>query len=639
MRCVAMQCNAMQCMTMARTAAQVNPLLASGAMARLRAWIDAPGCRSLTLLRATCRDTHKIGAMKIDLASTAAVLTCLVACLPALAAAATRQDPSAPPTTRSASSKEAAPADLVLDGGILITLDDARPRATALAVRGGRIVAVGTDADMKPLLGKHTRRIRLAGRTVVPGLTDAHVHVEGLGTALERLDLVGAASLDDALARVAKAARTAPAGEWLQGRGWDQNDWPGKRFPTAADLDRVAGGRPVFLLRVDGHAAWASSEALVRAGISAKTEDPEGGRILRDAEGNPSGVLVDKAMTLVTAHIPEPSREVRKRRLAAGLKACARAGLTEVHDAGVQLGIIGLYKELLAEGRMPVRAYVMVRADEFLSGGAFLTPEVGLGDGRLTIRAVKVVADGALGSRGALLLAPYADEPGTRGLATIEPDTFREVLQRALAQGFQVATHAIGDAANRTVLDAYQAAFGERGGARHRFRVEHAQVVAPDDVPRFKALGVIPSMQPTHCTSDMYWAEDRLGPERAKGAYLWKTFLDQGVRVAAGSDAPVEKIDVIPGLYAAVTRQDAKGWPEGGWHPAERVTALEALKMFAGNAAWAAFEEEDRGTIAVGKRADLTVLTRDPTAIAPAAILSTEVAMTVVGGEVVAKLR
>jgi predicted amidohydrolase YtcJ len=567
--------------------------------------------------------------MKIDIGGATLVLACLVVCVPALAAAvASPQEPRAQ-----------GPADLVLQGGVVVTLDDARPRATAVAIRQARIVAVGGAADVKPLIGGGTRVIDLAGRAVVPGLTDAHVHVEGLGTALDRLDLVGAASLEEALARVAEAAKRAPAGEWLQGRGWDQNDWPEKRFPTAADLDRVAAGRPVFLVRVDGHAAWASSEALLRAGISAKTPDPEGGRILRDAAGQPSGVLIDKAMAVVTAHIPEPSREVRKRRLAAGLRACARAGLTGVHDAGVPLGTVGLYKELLAEGALPVRVYVMLRADEFLDGGAFLTPEIGLGDGRLTVRAVKVVADGALGSRGALLLAPYSDEPATKGLATIAPDRLKAVLQRALAQGFQVATHAIGDAANRIVLDAYEAAFGTAGGARHRFRIEHAQVLAPADVPRFKALGVIPSMQPTHCTSDMYWAEDRLGPERAKGAYLWRTFLDQGVRVAGGSDAPVEDIAVLPGLYAAVTRQDAKGWPEGGWHPAERVTISEALRMFAGSAAFAAFEEEDRGTIAPGRRADLTVFTRDVTAIAPAEILSTQVSMTVVGGEVVEILR
>jgi predicted amidohydrolase YtcJ len=344
-------------------------------------------------------------------------------------------------------------------------------------------------------------------------------------------------------------------------------------------------------------------------------------------------------MDLVTAFIPDPPREVRKRRLAAGLKACARAGLTSVHDAGVQLGIVNLYKELLEEGALATRVYVMLRADEFLSGGAFLSPEIGLGDGRLTVRAIKVVADGALGSRGALLLKPYSDEPGKRGLATIEPEAFRAVLHRALAQGFQVATHAIGDAANRSVLDEYEAAFGDRGGARLRFRIEHAQVLAPADVPRFKALGVIPSMQPTHCTSDMYWAEARLGRKRANGAYLWKTFLAQGVPVAAGSDAPVEDIAVLPGLYAAVTRQDAKGWPSGGWHRKERVTITEALNMFSKSAAFAAFEEEDRGTIAPGKRADLTVFTRDITAISPAQILSTQVSMTVVGGEVIENLR
>ena len=562
--------------------------------------------------------------MKIEIGGAVVLVACLLVCAPAMAAAV----------------KNGAPvADLVLKAGTVVTMDPARPRATALAVRQGRIVAVGDAADVDPLIGPATRVIDLAGRAVVPGLTDAHVHVEGLGTALERLDLVGAASLEDALARVRAAAAKLPAGEWLLGRGWDQNDWPGQQFPTAADLDRVLGDRPAYLVRVDGHAAWVSSAALRGAGLSAATADPEGGRILRGEAGAPSGVLVDKAMALVSSIVPEPPREVRKRRLAAGLRACAAAGLTSVHDAGVPLSTVDLYKELLAEGALATRVYVMIRADDFLAAPPSLAPEIGLGDGRLTVRAIKVVADGALGSRGALLLAPYSDEPGTRGLATVEPETLRTVLRRALAQGFQVATHAIGDAANRMVLDAYEAAFGTGGGARHRFRIEHAQVLAPADVPRFKALGVIPSMQPTHCTSDMYWAGDRLGPERAKGAYLWKTFLAQGVPVPGGSDAPVEKIDVLPGLYAAVTRQDAKGWPPGGWHPDERVTIAEALTMFGRDAAFAAFEEDERGTIAPGKRADLTVFTRDVTAIAPAEILSTQVALTVVGGAVEGNLR
>ncbi len=527
------------------------------------------------------------------------------------------------------------PADVVLFGGNLVTLDSARPRATAVAVRDGRIVAVGGEAEIKPFLGPATRRIDLKGQTVLPGLTDAHVHVMGLGQARESLSLVGAQSLEEALRRVAEKANGLPSGEWVLGRGWDQNDWPEKRFPTAADLDRVSGDHPVYLVRVDGHAGWANSRALALAGVDSKTADPSGGRIIRTAEGEPAGVLVDAAQGLVAAKIPPSSREVRKRRLALGLRAAAEAGLTSVHDAGVDLDDVALYKELLAEKALPIRVYVMLRGPrEFLARGGAVKPEVGLGDGRLSIRAIKAVADGALGSRGALLLAPYSDEPGSSGLLTFDQADFGRLLERAAAQGFQVATHAIGDAANRLVLDAYQKAQGGDAGNR-RFRVEHAQILALSDVPRFKALGVIPSMQPTHCTSDMYWAEDRVGAERGKGAYLWKTFLKQGVPVPGGSDAPVESIAVLPGIYAAVTRKDAKGWPSGGWHPEERVTALEAVRLFAQDAAFAAFEEADRGSIVPGKRADFTVVSRDVTAIAPADILKTEVALTMVGGEIV----
>ena len=526
------------------------------------------------------------------------------------------------------------PADLVLSGGNVVTLDPARPQATAVAVRDGRIVAVGGQAEMKPFLGPATRRIDLSGRTVLPGLTDAHVHVMGLGQARQSLDLVGAESLDEALRRVAEKAKSLGPGEWVLGRGWDQNDWPEKRFPAAADLDRVTGDHPAYLVRVDGHAGWVNSRALALAGVDKSTADPAGGRIIRSDDGAPAGVLVDAAQGLVGAKIPPASREARKRRLLLGLQAAAAAGLTSVHDAGVDLDEVALYKELLAEKALPIRVYVMLRGSrEFLTGGGALKPELGLGDGRLTVRAIKAVADGALGSRGALLLAPYSDEPGVRGLLTFDQADFGQLLDRATAQGFQVATHAIGDAANRLVLDAYQKALGGNGAAR-RFRVEHAQILNPADVPRFKSLGVIPSMQPTHCTSDMYWAEDRLGAERGQGAYLWKTFLKQGVPVAGGSDAPVESIAVLPGIYAAITRQDAKGWPPGGWHPEERVTALEAVQMFARDAAFAAFEENDRGSIAPGKRADFTVLTRDVTAIPPADILKTEVALTIVGGEV-----
>ncbi len=525
------------------------------------------------------------------------------------------------------------PADVVFLGGEIVTLDPARPRAHALAVRDGRIVQLGDEADLRALVGPKTRTVRLDGLGVVPGLTDAHVHVEGLGEALESLDLVGTTSLDDVLARVREAARALPAGEWLLGRGWDQNDWPDKRFPSAADLDRAAADRPVLLERVDGHAVWANGRALALARLSAATADPAGGRLLRGRDGAPNGVLIDAAQALVAAHVPAPTRAVRKRRLERGLQASARAGLTAVHDAGVDLDVVALYKELLAENKLAVRVYVMLRGDVFVAAAASLRPEVALGDGRLSVRAIKLVADGALGSRGALLLQPYSDEPGTRGLATLEPAALRDVLQLALSRGFQVNTHAIGDGANRLVLDAYAAAFGPAGGALRRFRIEHAQILAPADVPRFKALGVIPSMQPTHCTSDMYWAEARVGPERVKGAYLWQAFLRQGVPVAAGSDAPVEKIDVLPGLYAAVTRQDAKGWPAGGFHPEERVSIEDALRLFGEHAAFAAFEDGQRGRLAPGYRADLTVFSRDVTRATPAELLATQVERTVVGGE------
>jgi predicted amidohydrolase YtcJ len=532
------------------------------------------------------------------------------------------------------------PADLVLTGGSVITLDPARPRATAVAVREGRIVAVGGEADVQPFRGPQTRVVALAGGGVVPGLADAHVHVEGIGQAAESLDLVGAASLQEALDRVAKGARALPPGEWLIGRGWDQNDWPEKRFPTAAELDRAAADRPVLLERVDGHASWANTRALTLAGITSTTPDPPGGRILRDPSGAPAGVLVDAAQVLAESKVPEPSRAVRKRRLAKGLAAAAAVGLTSVHDAGVTIDTIPIYKELLAEDALPVRVHVMLRGPgEFLEKGAALLPEHGLGDGRLNIHAIKVVADGALGSRGAWLLEPYTDEPGTRGLNTVDAAAFERLLGEAVRRGFQVATHAIGDAANRFVLDAYERAFAGRDGAALRFRVEHAQVLAAPDVPRFKRLGVLPSMQPTHCTSDMYWAGDRIGPERVKGAYLWYTFLDAGVRVPAGSDAPVERIDVLPGLQAAVTRQDAKGWPSGGWQPQERVSLEQALRMFTQDAAFAAFDEKDRGTIAVGMRADLTVVGADLEKVAPGALAAVPVRMTIVGGRVVHEAR
>ena len=531
----------------------------------------------------------------------------------------------------------AAPADLVLTGGHVVTLDEAAAAAppTALAVRDGRVLAVGSDTAVEALAGPRTTRIALRGATVLPGLTDAHLHVESLGASLEQLDLAGVPSLAEARQRARHAAAQLPAGAWLLGRGWDQNDWPERRFPAASDLD--VGEHPAFLERVDGHAAWVDARALALAGIDERTPDPPGGRILRDAGGRPTGVLVDAAVGLVQARIPPPDEATRLRRLQRGLEACARLGLTEVHDAGVDLAGVALYKRLLAQGRLPVRVYVMLSAGDFLARGAQLVPEVGLGDGRLTVRAVKAYADGALGSRGALLLQPYSDEPGQRGLPASEAGDFARLLDLALARGFQVATHAIGDAANRLVLDAYARAFAQGGvdGAARRFRVEHAQIVAAEDAPRFRQLGVIPSVQPTHCTSDMPWAGERLGPARLAGAYRWRSFLDLGLPLPGGSDAPVESADPRLGLYAAVTRQDRAGQPAGGWQPQERVTPAEALAMFTRHAAFAAFEEQERGRLAPGLRADLTVLDRDPLSAPAAALLEARVLYTVVDGQLV----
>lgn len=533
----------------------------------------------------------------------------------------------------------AAPADVVFLGGrLMVPNDEGRvgPPPTALAVRDGRIVAIGLDAEIGKLAGSKTRKVPLDGGVVLPGLIDAHMHVEKLGRSLEQLDLLGTASLDEALERVSRASASLPQGAWLEGRGWDQNDWPDKRFPEAADLDKAAGGRPVFLERVDGHAAWVSSAALKLAGLERQSPDPAGGRLLRDAEGRPTGVLVDSATLLVSSKIPPPDDETRKRRLKRGLKACAEVGLTAVHDAGVDLRTIALYKQLLAANELDLRVYAMIYGpQEFLAGGAQLKPEIGLGGGRLTVRAVKLLLDGALGSRGALLLEPYADEPAARGLATLAAADFEQVLSQALQRGFQVNTHAIGDAANRLALDAYAAAFGPQGGADRRFRIEHAQVLSPQDVPRFKALGVIASMQPTHCTSDMPWAPVRLGPERIKGAYLWRTLLAQGVPVAGGSDAPVESIDPRLGLYAALTRQDRFGQPPGAWQPQERLSWDEALALFTTGAAYAAFEEGEAGQLTVGRRADLTVLAHDPRMARPLALLGNTVVLTVVGGQTV----
>ncbi|HET9481391.1 MAG TPA: amidohydrolase [Candidatus Polarisedimenticolia bacterium] len=526
-------------------------------------------------------------------------------------------------------------ADLILHGSTFHTVDPARPTAEAVAVRAGRIIYVGDVAGAMRLREPKTRLLDLAGATVVPGLIDAHGHISGLGFALSRLDLVGSSSEDEVASMVRGKASTLAPGQWVTGRGWDQNDWEVKAFPSARSLDRASPANPVSLVRVDGHAIWVNSAAMKLAGVTRATADPPGGQIVRDAEEEPTGVFVDNAKALIESKIAAPGRAELRGAIESAMRRCLKAGLVGVHDAGVSAEEIGIYRDLLVKEAFPFRIHAMLDnspalLEEYFARG----PESGLGDGRLNIRAVKLYSDGALGSRGAALLAPYEDDAGNTGLLVTEPEAVRDVAIRAARAGFQPCIHAIGDRGNRVSLDALEAAVRASGRSDVRARVEHAQVLALEDIPRFAAGGIIASMQPTHATSDMYWAEARVGPQRIRGAYAWRRLFESKARLACGSDFPVESENPLLGFYAAVTRQDAKGWPAGGWAPGQRMTRQEALSCFTLDAAYASFEEDSRGSIVVGKRADLTVLSSDILRVPAREILAARVLMTIVGGDV-----
>jgi len=497
-------------------------------------------------------------------------------------------------------------------------------------VRDGKIVAVDSLASLRAAHpGAHV--VDYGDATILPGLTDAHGHLYGLGLSLDTVPLVGA-SVEEAVARVKERAAHAAPDEWILGRGWDQNRWPGKQFPTAATLDAAVPDHPVWLRRVDGHAGWANSAAMRAAGVTAATKDPEGGRIIRDANGNPTGVFVDGAMELIDGKVPPPSFELRKRRVLAAAQTIARNGLTEMHDAGAEGATVLAVRELIDEKRFPIRVYMMLGDNGPLLDSWFKTGPLLDYGGRLTVRSVKLYADGALGSRGAALLAPYSDDPGNVGLLVSKPEHLLDVTRRAKAAHFQVNTHAIGDRGVRNVLDAYE---GAGVTAADRFRIEHFQVVAPPDFARTARDGIIASMQPTHATSDMPWAEARLGPERIKGAYAWRTVLNDGIRLPLGSDFPVEDVNPFFGIYSAVTRQDQNGNPPGGWYPDQRLTLAEAIRGFTLDAAYAAFEEDSRGTIEPGKLADFTVVEGDVFSTPVSALFKTKVKATVVDGHAV----
>lgn len=529
-------------------------------------------------------------------------------------------------------------ASVILVNGVIYTLDARKPAATAVAIRGDRIAAVGSDREITSSF-RAERTIDLGGKPVYPGFIDAHAHMEGLGASLMNLDVAGARSEDDAASRVAGAVRDTVRGGWIRGRGWDQNRWPSHEFPTRASLDRAAPSIPVILTRVDGHAVWVNTRALAIAGIDAHTPDVPGGRILRDRSGMPTGVFIDNAVEAFLGVVPPPSPGERAAALRRAVDVCIASGLTEVHDMGVDSGGVAAYKSLIAGGAFPFRVYVAIAGSpgEFWAACRKTGPVTEGYGGRLTMRAVKFYADGALGSRGAALIEPYEDDPGNRGLTLMSEGALRAAAEQALAAGFQICTHAIGDRANAVVLDAYDSALASAGakGRDVRFRIEHAQVLADGDVHRFRTLGVIPVMQASHCTSDMPWAEERLGPRRIHEAYAWRSLLAEGNIIPGGSDAPVESPNPLWGFYAAVTRQDRSGSPPGGWNPAERMTRDEALRSYTVWGAYAAFQEKEKGTIEPGKWADLVVLSDDIMTIDPPAILKTRVEKTIIAGEIV----
>ena len=535
-------------------------------------------------------------------------------------------------------SGEPPPADLLLEGGVVYASPGTSARKASIVVGEGRILFVGDPAKARRL-AQSARVVDLTNRFVFPGWADAHLHLAGLGKSKEVADLRGAADAEEAAARIARAAEALPPGAWVEAGGWDQNLWPGKQFPDARALDRVLGNRPAAARRVDGHAMWVNQAALKAAGIDAATRDPDGGRIVRRPDGSLSGVLVDNAMELVRKAMPPPSASDLERRLLAAAASCAALGLTEIQDASAYDpdGIAALDR-LASRGALPIRVYATVSPEpEILSDFLAKGTRVGRDANYLTVRAVKAYADGALGSRGAALLADYSDEPGKRGLLVTPRERLADIARDARRAGWQVWIHAIGDRGNRVALDAFEAAARSVPDAPEgasRPRIEHAQVVAPEDFPRFARYGVIASIQPTHATSDMSWAEDRIGPERIAGAYAWRRLKAAGARLAGGSDAPVESENPLWGFYAAVTRRDGSGQPPGGWRPAEKLSRQEALALFTSDAAFAAFEEEWRGRIAPGYAADFTVFSRDPMTAEEDQIRTIPVAMTVVGGRI-----
>ena len=540
----------------------------------------------------------------------------------------------------------AASPTLILSGNFY-TAADGQPRAQSVVIVEDRITFVGTTADaLRRAPG--ARRIDLRGATVVPGLTDAHAHLADIGARELTFNLEGTRSLQELKAKLRERAAQGNPGEWLFGRGWIETHWNPPAFPTRRDLDEAAPDRPVVLGRADGHALVANSVALKRAGIDRNTADPPGGSILKDGSGEPTGMLIDNAQDIVLKLLPPPTDEQRSKALEVGAQRSVRLGWTQLQIAGNTFHEVDLICELYRQGRIQLRLYDAIRGPG--PDATRLLSEVGkwtangpsarrCGD-KLRVGGIKLYIDGALGSRGAALLAPYSDSPGSQGLLVNTEATLFPLLTEALRRGVQVETHAIGDRGNRIMLDLYERAFAavpvsQRAVAEPRWRIEHAQILSPADIPRFARLGVIASMQPSHAISDLYFAPGRLGPDRLAGAYAWRSLLDSGAVVAAGTDAPVEKGDPLVEFYAAVARRSLDGFADANWHLEQRVSRQQALRMLTLAPAYAAFQETERGSIEPGKLADFTVLSSDIMTIPEADILRAHVLMTIIGGQVV----
>ncbi|MCH9032469.1 MAG: amidohydrolase [candidate division Zixibacteria bacterium] len=536
--------------------------------------------------------------------------------------------------------------DLIVVGAVVRTMvateNGDQPTAEAVAVTDGIITAVGSRDDLVSSAGNNTRIIELDSGVVLPGLIDSHCHILNLGRFLERINLLGTKSAGDVRRKILSQLDKTSLLAWIRGRGWDQNDWETKTFPSWKDLAGTESN-PVYLTRVDGHAIWVNKTALEIAKITAETPDPPGGRIVRDSNGEPTGIFIDNAIELISKHIEAESFEHQLKMAKLAIKECNRFGLVGVHDCGLDSLGIEVYRTLQSSGKLDLRVYGMLDGSDsaLIESWFSVGPSID-SSGLFSIRTIKIYADGALGSRGAALLAPYDDDPENSGLLLTAPESIEDITVSALENGFQVAIHAIGDRGCRTALDAYETAFASahyNNSSNSRFRIEHAQVIALEDIPRFAQLGVIPAMQPTHCTSDMYWAEDRVGSERIQGAYAWRKLINAGSIIPLGSDFPVESVNPLWGIYAAVTRQDHEGWPEGGWYAQEKLTIEEAVRGFTLDAAFAEFAEDTRGSIEIGKRADFTILNRDIFEIEHSEILNTLVSYTIVGGRIVYESR